>query len=313
LYAFLIAQLHYNRNMLSSTSAPLFTQKFPRGSAAFTDLVNRSIALALAEDIGAGDLTAQLIPANQNAEATIISRESAIICGLDWVNACFHQLDKNITIKWQVAEGDKIAANQLLCEISGNARALLTAERCALNFLQTLSAVATQTRSYVDAIVGTNAQILDTRKTLPGLRLAQKYAVTVGGGANQRLALYDGILIKENHIISAKSTGLQTNIHAALSHASALNSKATIQIEVENLNELAQALSAGATSILLDNFTLADMRKAVKINAGKALIEASGNVNLKTVRAIAETGVDRISVGAITKNIRAIDLSMRIK
>jgi nicotinate-nucleotide pyrophosphorylase (carboxylating) len=299
--------------MLSSTSAPLFTQQYPRGSQAFNDLVNSNVALALAEDIGAGDLTAQLIPEMQQAHASIISRENAIICGQDWVNACFHQLDKNSQIKWHVNEGEKIAANQILCEISGNARALLTAERCALNFLQTLSAVATQTRAYVDVIAGTKTQILDTRKTLPGLRLAQKYAVTVGGGFNQRLALYDGILIKENHIISAKTDALEGNIHAALSHASKISKDITIQIEVENLDELQQALDAGATSILLDNLTLADMKKAVKINAGKALLEASGNVNLNSVRAIAETGVDRISIGAITKNIRAIDLSMRIK
>jgi nicotinate-nucleotide pyrophosphorylase (carboxylating) len=293
--------------MLSPTSAPLFTQQYPRDGQAFNDLVAQNVRLALAEDIGSGDLTAALIPANQNAEATIISRENAIICGLDWVNACFYQLDKNIQIKWHVGEGEKIAANQLLCEISGDARALLTAERCALNFLQTLSAVATQTRAYVDAIMGTKAQILDTRKTLPGLRLAQKYAVTVGGGTNQRLALYDGILIKENHIAAAGS------IHAALEHASKIHKNISIQIEVENLDELQQALSAGATSILLDNFTLADMKQSVKITAKRALLEASGNVNLQTARAIAETGVDRISIGAITKNIRAIDLSMRIK
>ncbi len=201
--------------------------------------------------------------------------------------------------------------NQLLCEIAGNARALLSAERCALNFLQTLSAVATHTREYVDAIAGANiksgAQILDTRKTLPGLRLAQKYAVTVGGGANQRLALYDGILIKENHIVAAGS------IAAALILAAKLNQNVSIQIEVENLDELEQALSAGASSILLDNFTLAEMREAVKLSNTRALLEASGNVNLSTVRDIAETGVDRISIGALTKNIHAIDLSMRIK
>jgi nicotinate-nucleotide pyrophosphorylase (carboxylating) len=308
-----MTQLHYNRNMTAPTSQAIFTQKFPRGGQAFNDLVARNVALALAEDMGDGDLTAQLIPANQNAEASLISRENAIICGQDWLNACFHQLDKNIVIKWHVTEGDKIAANQLLCEIKGNARALLSAERCALNFLQTLSAVATQTREYVDAIAGTKAQILDTRKTLPGLRLAQKYAVTIGGGANQRLALYDGILIKENHIISAKKNALEGNIHAVLRYAIKFNSNANIQIEVESCDELQQALDAGATSILLDNFTLADMKKAVGITAGKALLEASGNVNLHTVRTIAETGVDRISIGAITKNIRAIDLSMRIK
>ncbi len=301
--------------MKSSTSRSLFNESYPRGSQAFTNLVQQNVKLALAEDIGSGDLTASLIPPSQHASATITSRQVAIICGQDWVNACFQQLDENVQIKWYVNEGNKVAANQMLCEITGNARALLTAERCALNFLQTLSAVASHTRQYVDAIVGTNikpgiksgAQILDTRKTLPGLRLAQKYAVTVGGGANQRLALYDGILIKENHIAAAGG------ILSALQAASALASGASIQIEVENLDELQQALSAGATSILLDNFSLADMRKAVKLNNNRALLEASGNVNLSTVRDIAATGVDRISIGALTKNIRAIDLSMRIR
>ena len=287
--------------------APIFTQAYPHGSAKFNALVSNQVAAALAEDIGTGDLTAALVLANSDAQATIISREDAVICGQDWVNACFSQLDGNVQIKWHVAEGDKISANQLLCEISGNARALLSAERCALNFLQTLSAVATHTAQYVAAITGTKAHILDTRKTLPGLRLAQKYAVTVGGGMNQRLALYDGILIKENHIAAAGS------IHAAFEHAMQNNPNVSIQIEVENSDELQQALSAGATSILLDNFSLADMREAVKIAAGKALLEASGNVDLTTVRSIAESGVDRISVGSLTKNIRAIDLSMRIK
>jgi len=299
--------------LASASASPLiFTQKYPRGSQAFNNLVSANVALALAEDIGTGDLTAALIPAAQQVQATIVSRENAVICGIDWVNACFKSLDNNILIKWRVNEGEKIANNQVLCEISGNARAILTAERCALNFFQTLSAVATQTREYVDAIADTKAQILDTRKTLPGLRLAQKYAVTVGGGANQRLALYDGILIKENHIAAAGS------IHAALSHAqnvnkSLVNKNVSIQIEVENLDELQQALNAGATSILLDNFTISDMQAAVSMNGGKALLEASGNVNLQTVRAIAETGVDRISIGSLTKNIRAIDLSLRVK
>jgi nicotinate-nucleotide pyrophosphorylase (carboxylating) len=299
--------------LASASASPLiFTQKYPRGSQAFNNLVSANVELALAEDIGTGDLTVALIPAAQQVQATIVSRENAVICGIDWVNACFKSLDNNILIKWRVNEGEKIANNQVLCEISGNARAILTAERCALNFLQTLSAVATQTREYVDAIADTKAQILDTRKTLPGLRLAQKYAVTVGGGANQRLALYDGILIKENHIAAAGS------IHAALSHAqnvnkSLVNKNVSIQIEVENLDELQQALNAGATSILLDNFTISDMQAAVSMNGGKALLEASGNVNLQTVRAIAETGVDRISIGSITKNIRAIDLSLRVK
>ena len=293
--------------MSSPTLSPLFTQQYPHGSQAFNALVSANVALALEEDIGSGDLTAALIPSTQQAQATIISRENAVICGIDWVNACFKSLDKNIKILWRVIEGEKIASNQVLCEIAGNTRAILTAERCALNFLQTLSAVATQTREYVDAIAVTKAQILDTRKTLPGLRLAQKYAVTVGGGANQRLALYDGILIKENHIAAAGS------IHAALEHASKLNKNASIQIEVENLDELQQALNAGATSILLDNFTISDMKNAVQLNNGKALIEASGNVNLDTVLNIAKTGVDRISIGGLTKNIRAIDLSLRIK
>ena len=293
--------------MTSSNASPLFNQYYPRGSQAFNDLVQKNVDLALVEDIGSGDLTASLIPANQIANATIISRETAIICGQDWVNACFLQLDKNTQIKWHVNEGDKVAANQLLCEIKGNARAMLTAERCVLNFLQTLSAVATHTREYVDAISGSKTQILDTRKTLPGLRLAQKYAVTVGGGANQRLALYDGILIKENHIATAGG------IKNALEAASRLASGASIQIEVENCDELQQALSAGATSILLDNFSLTEMRDAVRLNNKQALLEASGNVNLATVRNIAATGVNRISIGALTKNIRAIDLSMRIK
>ena len=285
----------------------LFTQQYPRGSQAFTDLVNQSVFTAMLEDIGNGDLTAMLIPETNHAEATIISREDAVICGIDWVEACFHHVNKDIKIKWLVNEGEKVSADQLLCKISGNARAILTAERCALNFLQTLSAVATHTRLYVLAASGTKVEILDTRKTIPGLRLAQKYAVTVGGGCNQRLALYDGVLIKENHIAAAGG------IAAALEQAKSLNKNTNIQIEVENFDELNQALTAGATSILLDNFSISDMREAVIINQGRAKLEASGNVNLSSVRAIALTGVDRISIGALTKNIRAIDLSLRIK
>ena len=285
----------------------LFTQQYPRGSQAFIDLVNQTVLTALLEDIGTGDLTALLIPESNLAEAAIISRQDAIICGIDWVEASFHQVNKDITIKWLVNEGEKVAANQLLCKINGNARAMLTAERCALNFLQTLSAVATHTRQYVLAASGTKVEILDTRKTIPGLRLAQKYAVTVGGGSNQRLALYDGILIKENHIAAAGS------IAAALAQAAILDSNTSIQIEVENMDELQQALAAGATSILLDNFSIPDMREAVIINQSRAILEASGNVDLSSVRAIALTGVNRISIGALTKNIRAIDLSMRIK
>lgn len=287
-------------------NTPLFTQNFPHGSQAFNDLVNDQVKNALAEDIGTGDLTASLVPDTQET-ATIISREKAVICGIDWVNACFNQLDTQIKINWHVSEGQEVNANQLLCEINGNGRALLSAERCALNFLQTLSATATQTQQYVKAVQGSKAKILDTRKTIPGFRLAQKYAVTVGGGFNQRIALYDGILIKENHIAAAGS------IAAALKKAFALNVKATIQIEVENLTELSEALAAGAKSILLDDFSLQDMRSAVATTQGEALLEASGNVNLSTIGNIAQTGVDRISIGALTKHIQAIDLSMRIK
>jgi len=287
-------------------NTPLFTQQYPRGSQQFNDLVRTQVKSALSEDIGTGDLTASLVP-KESTTASIISREQATICGIDWVNACFKLLDQAIEINWFITEGEQVNANQQLCEIHGNARSLLSGERCALNFLQTLSAVATQTHQYVQVIQGLKAKVLDTRKTLPGLRLAQKYAVTVGGGFNQRIALYDGILIKENHIAAAGS------IAEALKQAFALDTKASIQIEVENLNELKEALSADAKNILLDDFSLTDMCKAVEISAGKALLEASGNVNLSTIRQIAETGVDRISIGALTKNIQAIDLSMRIK
>jgi nicotinate-nucleotide pyrophosphorylase (carboxylating) len=270
-------------------------------------MIAEQVKSALLEDMGNGDLTAALIPADTQATATIVSREAAVICGCAWFAQCFEQLDAGIQLEWLVQDGDHVAPNQPLVHIQGNARAMLSAERPALNFLQTLSAVATHTRRYVDVIAGLPAQILDTRKTLPGLRLAQKYAVLTGGGANQRLALYDGILIKENHIAAAGS------ITAVLQAAFALQQTNNIQIEVENLDELQQALSAGATSILLDNFTLEDLREAVVINQKRALLEASGNVDLTTVRAIAETGVDRISIGALTKNIQAVDLSMRIQ
>lgn len=290
---------------------PLFTQQYPYGSTAFHALVEQDVKHAIAEDVGSGDLTASLIPADKQAQATIITRGDAVICGIDWVNACFKQVDSNIKIKWLVNEGEKISANQLLCEINGNARGLLTAERCALNFLQLLSAVATETRKFVMAVSGTKAQILDTRKTIPGLRLAQKYAVTVGGGANQRLALYDGILIKENHIAAAGS------IDAALKLAMTQHPNISVQIEVESMKQLKQALEAGAKSILLDNFSLKEMKEAVELNhstnEGRTKLEASGGVNLSSARAIALTGVDRISIGSLTKNIHAIDLSLRIK
>jgi len=282
---------------------------YPPQSDSFYALVDKQVQIALAEDVGSGDLTALLVPAAQMVNATILARESAIICGIDWVNASFRRIDQHVNIEWLVKEGDRVEADQTLCRIRGLARSLLTAERCALNFLQSLSATATETRKYADAIAGSSAQILDTRKTIPGLRLAQKYAVTIGGGHNQRLALYDGILIKENHIAAAGS------IKNVMTQALALNTGKSIQIEVESLDELQQALDANATSILLDNFSTALLREAVSINnqCGKrAILEASGGITLENVREIALTGVDRISIGSITKNIRAIDLSMRI-
>lgn len=291
--------------------ASLFTIQFPPNSQAFNTLVVNDVKHALHEDIGSGDLTAQLIPATQIAIASIVTREAAVICGIPWATQAFMQLDSHLHITWLVAEGDTVKPDQVLCEIQGNARALLTAERCALNFLQLLSAVATETRKYVDVIQHTQAQILDTRKTIPGLRLAQKYAVTIGGGHNQRLALYDGILIKENHIAAAGSVSAAMQAAARLTN-SALNKNISIQIEVETLAQLNETLAAGAKSVLLDNFDLVSLAEAVKLNQSRALLEASGGVDLNTVQAIAETGVDRISIGSITKNISAIDLSMRI-
>jgi nicotinate-nucleotide pyrophosphorylase (carboxylating) len=268
--------------------------------------IKHSVRLALKEDIGTGDLTAQLVPPQQNATARVISREEAVLCGRAWFDACFQLVDTRIQIQWHAKEGEKIQPDQLLCEIHGNARSLLTAERCALNFLQTLSAVATLTRRYVDAITGTRAAIMDTRKTLPGLRLAQKYAVTVGGGRNQRIGLYDGILIKENHIAAA------SGIRPVLQAAQQVGGNVPIQIEVESLDQLRSALDAGARLILLDNFTPEQMREAVTLTAGRAELEASGNITLDNVRIVAETGVQRISIGSLTKNVKAIDLSMRV-
>jgi nicotinate-nucleotide pyrophosphorylase (carboxylating) len=252
------------------------------------------------------DYTAQLIPRDKQGSATVVTREDAVLCGKPWFAACFTMLDPDCHITWHAKEGEAIKAGQTLCEIQGKARALLTAERSALNFLQTLSATATATRQYVELIAGTKARIYDTRKTLPGLRIAQKYAVHIGGGENQRLALYDGVLIKENHIIAAGG------IRQALADARKITPASIgIQIEVESLDELREALEADAKLILLDNFSLEMMREAVKLNTGRAELEASGGVNLNTVRAIAETGVDRISIGALTKDIQAVDLSMR--
>ncbi|WP_035384535.1 carboxylating nicotinate-nucleotide diphosphorylase [Ferriphaselus sp. R-1] len=270
--------------------------------------IQHDVGVALGEDVRGGDLTAQLIPEHARAEAVVITREAAVLCGTPWFEACFRRLDPSCDIRWLAQEGGLVTAGQALCEITGNARAMLTAERAALNFLQTLSATATLTHRYVAAVTGTRARILDTRKTLPGLRIAQKYAVRIGGGCNQRVGLFDGILIKENHILAAGG------IRAALLQAQGLAPAAvTIQIEVESLDELREALEAGAQLVLLDNFDLAGMRAAVALTAGRAQLEASGGVNLDTVRAIAETGVDRISIGGLTKDVRAIDLSMRFK
>lgn len=268
--------------------------------------IDRNVSAALVEDIGGGDLTALLTPAGRQSTGTVISRDEAVLAGQAWFDACFQQLDPEVEIDWSASDGEQIEPGQTLCEIRADTRALLTAERTALNFLQLLSGTATTTRRYVDAIAGTGARIVDTRKTLPGLRLAQKYAVRCGGGANHRLGLYDGILIKENHIIAAGG------ISRALDQARPLaGATVFVQVEVETLEQLAEALDCGATMILLDNMDLTQMREAVAINDGRAELEASGGVRLETVRAIAETGVNRISIGNLTKDVRAIDLSLR--
>ncbi|HEX6928875.1 MAG TPA: carboxylating nicotinate-nucleotide diphosphorylase [Gammaproteobacteria bacterium] len=272
---------------------------------------------ALAEDIGSlpseagssgrGDLTAQLIPTGTRATATIISRENAVLCGAPWVDETFRQLDPAVKIAWQYAEGDVIPANALLCRLSGPARALLTGERTALNFLQTLSGTATVAKHYASLVAGTACRVLDTRKTLPGLRTAQKYAVVTGGCTNHRIGLFDAILIKENHIAAAGS------IAAAVARARDIAPDVTVEVEVENFEELDQALAAGADVIMLDEFDLPAMRRAVERAAGRTRLEASGGIDDAALRAIAETGVDFISVGALTKHVRAIDLSMRLE
>jgi nicotinate-nucleotide pyrophosphorylase (carboxylating) len=258
----------------------------------------------LREDVGTGDLTAMLIREDSRAEARIVVREAAVLCGIDWANAVFRLLDPDVRLQWHAGDGDRVEAETEVCLIRGSARSLLTAERVALNFLQTLSATATCAARYVEAVAGTGACILDTRKTIPGLRHAQKYAVTCGGASNHRIGLFDAILIKENHIAAAGS------VAEALAAAHRM-ADVEIEIEVENLGQLEEALHAGARRVLLDNFEVAKLREAVRLNAGRARLEASGGVDLESVRAIAETGVDDISVGLLTKDIRAIDLSMR--
>lgn len=267
--------------------------------------ISQTVSLVLKEDIGNGDITANLIPENESAIATVISREQATIAGCAWFNEVFSQLDSDISIEWKVQDGDYVEAETLLCSLKGNARKLLTGERSALNLLQTLSATATLTKSYVDLVSHTHCKILDTRKTIPGLRDAQKYAVLCGAGTNHRIGLYDGILIKENHIMAAGS------IRNAIAEAKKLTADIPIEVEVENLNELKEALSGGADIVLLDNMSTKTLKQAVAMNNGQAKLEASGNVNKQTVKEIAETGVDYISIGGLTKNINAIDLSMR--
>ena len=270
-----------------------------------SEAVRKDVKAALEEDVGGGDVTANLIPEDAVAHAAVISRESAVLCGTPWFESCFRMLDPGIEIVWHYPEGSQVAPNDTLCNLKGNARAMLTAERSALNFLQLLSGVASKTRKFVEAVAGTHALVMDTRKTLPGLRLAQKYAVRVGGGSNQRMGLHDAILIKENHIAACGG------VKAVL--AAAAKVPKPVQIEVESMNELEEALEAGAKLILLDNFDLDGLSRAVRFVAGRAVLEASGGVSLDTVRSIALTGVDRISVGELTKDVKAIDLSMRLK
>lgn len=272
------------------------------------DSLTLQVKNALSEDIGSGDLTAALIPSDQQATATVLVRESAILCGQDWFNAAFKQLDDTLTINWHQQDGDRLIADQTICHLQGNARALLTGERTALNFLQSLSATATLTQQYVNAVSGLNTRILDTRKTIPGLRLAQKYAVSCGGGQNHRVGLFDAVLIKENHIMAAGS------ITAAVTLAKQQVDKSIlIEVEVETLDQLKEALSVGIDRVLLDNMDLPMLSEAVKINKGMAKLEASGNITLGNIRDVATTGVDFISVGALTKNIKATDYSMLIE
>ncbi|MEO8159232.1 MAG: carboxylating nicotinate-nucleotide diphosphorylase [Betaproteobacteria bacterium] len=265
----------------------------------------QDVERALTEDIGPGDLTARLVPESERAHARVITREPAVLCGTAWFEECFHQIDPEVRITWNASDGDRLGRDQVVCALAGRARSLLTAERTSLNFLQTLSAVATKTRTFVDAVAGTRAAILDTRKTIPGLRFALKYAVRCGGGTNHRMGLFDGVLIKENHIASAGG------IAPALAQARKLAPTVAVEIEVESLSQLAEAIAAGAKLILLDNFDLAGLREAVKVTQRRAILEASGGINLETVRAVAETGIDRISIGSLTKDIHAVDLSMR--
>ena len=281
---------------------------FDFSPAAIAELARADAARALAEDVGGGDLTAALVDPKRRALARVLARESAVICGAPWAEAALRQVEPGAKIEWLVREGERCAADQVVLQVEGSARGLLTAERTALNFLQLLSAVATKTATYVEAVRGTRAQIVDTRKTLPGLRLAQKYAVRTGGGTNHRIGLYDAVLIKENHIAAAGG------VTPVLREAQRVAAQASfIEIEVERLDQLQEALAAGAKMVLLDNMDMATLREAVRINAGRAILEISGGVTLERLRALAETGVDRISIGTLTKDVKATDFSMRLK
>ncbi|MCW8922937.1 MAG: carboxylating nicotinate-nucleotide diphosphorylase [Gammaproteobacteria bacterium] len=267
--------------------------------------IEETVNIAIHEDVGDGDLTARLIPEDEITIANVISREDCVLCGMDWFEEVFRQIDDEILIEWNFEDGDALEAGQAICSLSGSARTILTGERTGLNFLQTLSATATLSANYASAVVGTDAVVLDTRKTIPGLRLAQKYAVSCGGCQNHRIGLYDAILIKENHILACGS------IENAIEEARIHNPEMPIEVEVENINELNQALAADANRVLLDNFTIEQLKEAVKICNGKIPLEASGNVTLDNIHDIALTGVNFISTGALTKDIKAIDLSMR--
>ncbi|WP_186111404.1 carboxylating nicotinate-nucleotide diphosphorylase [Burkholderia gladioli] len=291
---------------MSTAVSPIYQDIVGEYGAAFEAAIARNVADAIAEDVGSGDQTGRLVPDGPARFARIIVREDAVLCGVPWFEAVMRSVDPAIEVSWTYREGDLMRADTTVCELRGPARSLLTAERNGLNFLQLLSGVASATRRYVGLIDGHRARILDTRKTLPGLRLAQKYAVRIGGGANQRLALYDGILIKENHIAAAGGVG------EALDAAFALEAGVPVQVEVETLAQLDTALAHGAKSVLLDNFSFEMMREAVRVTGGRAVLEVSGGVNAETVRDIASTGVDRISIGALTKDVRATDFSMRI-
>lgn len=271
------------------------------------DAIATDVQRAFAEDLGSGDATAELLPADARAGATLTCREEAVLAGTAWFDACFRNLDPALRIEWAFRDGMRVPAGKVICRLSGMARALVSAERSALNFLQLLSGTATTTAAYVAAVAGTGVRVLDTRKTVPGLRLAQKYAVRCGGGYNHRVGLYDAILIKENHIVAAGG------IAAAVNAARRLHPALLLEVEVENLDELEQALAAGVDRIMLDNFAVPLMREAVAIAAGRVPLEVSGNVDLSTIGEFAHTGVDFISVGALTKHVRAIDLSLRLQ